>query len=121
MVVAVLIPRFALLIALLRARRPSDHPVALGPPPGAPQVVGLCTPAAESQGVREGLRVGEALARCPDLELVAPDPDAVAEAGERVLLALEAAGAAVEPWEPGAACFAASGLERLHGGLDGVL
>jgi protein ImuB len=121
MVVAALIPRFPLLIALRRARCSGDLPVALGPQAGAAQVVGLCTPAAEAQGVRPGLRVGEALARCPDLQLVAPDPDATAEAGERVLLALEDVGAAVEPIEPGAACFAAGGLARLHGGLAGVL
>ena len=65
--------------------------------------------------------MGEALARCPDLELVVPDPDATAEAGERVLCALEDMGAAVEPVEPGVACFAAGGLGRLHGGLEGVL
>jgi protein ImuB len=121
MVVATLIPRFPLLIALLRARRPLDAAVALGPQPGSPQLVGLCTPAAAAHGVRPGLRVGEALARCPDLELVVPDPDAVAEAAERVLLALEAMGAAVEPLGPGVACFEARGLERLHGGLAGVL
>jgi protein ImuB len=121
LIVAALIPRFPLLIALLGARRPADAPVALGPQPGAAQVVGLCTPAAEVQGVRPGLRVGEALARCPDLELVVPDPDATAEAGERMLSALEAMGAAVEPIEAGVACFAAQGLQRLHGGLEGVL
>ena len=84
-------------------------------------MVGLCTAAAEDQGVRPGLRVGEALARCPDLELVLPDPAAAAEAGERVLCALEDMGAAVEPGEPGGAAFAAGGLGRLHGGLEGVL
>ena len=99
MIVAVLIPRFPLLIALLRARRPLDAPVALGPPPGAPDRA--CTPAAEAQGVRPGLRVGEALARCPGLDLVVPDPDAAAEAAERILCRLEAAGFAVEPVEPG--------------------
>ena len=120
-VVAALIPRFPLLIALRRARRSADRPVALGPQAGAAQVVGLCTAAAEAQGVRPGLRVGEALARCPDLELVVPDPDATAEADERVLCALEDMGAAVEPVEPGVACFAAGGLGRLHGGPEGVL
>jgi protein ImuB len=120
-IVAVLIPRFPLLIALRRARRSGEAPVALGPPPGAPQTLGMCTPAAEERGVRAGLRVGEALARCPDLELVAPDPDAVAEADERLLAALEAMGAAVEPVEAGAARFDARGLERMHGGLHAVL
>jgi protein ImuB len=121
MVVATLIPRFSLLIALRRARRRPDAPVALGPQPGEPPVVGPCTPAAEMEGVRAGLRVGEALARCPALELVTPDPDAVARASEEVVARLEALGAAVEPVEAGLACFASDGLERLHGGLEGVL
>jgi protein ImuB len=121
MVVAAIIPRFPLLIALRRAGRPPDAPVALGPVPGGSQVVGLCTPAAQMQGVRAGLRVGEALARCPQLELVTPDPDAVDRAAEEIVLRLEAMGAAVEPVEPGLACLSADGLERLHGGLGGVL
>jgi len=46
----------------------------------------------------------------------------VADAWERVLVALEAAGALVEPGRPGLACFEARGLQRLHGGsLEGVL
>ena len=121
MVVATLIPRFPLLIALRRAGRPPDAAVALGPQPGEPPLVGMCTPAAEMQGVRAGLRVGEALARCPGLELVVPDPDAVARADEDVIRRLEEMGAAVEPMEPGVACLSSEGLERLHGGLDGVL
>ncbi|MEW6582549.1 MAG: hypothetical protein AB1416_07305 [Actinomycetota bacterium] len=121
MVVAALIPRFPLLIALRRAGRPPDAPVALGPAPGEAAVVGPCTPAAEMQGVRPGLRVGEALARCPSLELVTPDPEAVARAAEEIVCRLEALGAGVEPVAPGLACFASDGLARLHGGLDGIL
>jgi protein ImuB len=121
MIVAVHVPRLALLVALLRARRPLDAPVALGPDPGSPQVVGLCTPAAEAQGVRPGLRVGEALARCPGLDLVVADPDAAADASERTLERLEGAGFAVEPIGLDSAVFDARGTLRLHGGLDGVL
>ena len=121
MIVALHIPRFPLVVALRAARRPAGLPVALAPEPGAAQVVGLCTPEAEAEGVRTGLRVGEALARCPSLELVAPDPDAAAEAAESIVVRLEGIGAAVEPGTPGTAWFAAPGLLRLHGGLDGVL
>ena len=42
--------------------------------------------------MRPGLRVGEALARCPRLDLVVPDPDAAAEAAERTLERLEGVG-----------------------------
>jgi protein ImuB len=121
MIVAVHLPRLPLLVALLRAGRPLDAPVALGPVPGSPQVVGLCTPAAEAEGVVPGLRVGEALARCPHLDLVVPDPEAAAEAAERTLERLEDAGFAVEPMGLEGAAFDVSGTLRLHGGLDGAL
>lgn len=121
MIVTAVIPRFALLVALLAARRPMDEPIALGPQPGDPQLVGQCTPAAASAGVTPGLRVGEALARCPHLELVVPDPGAVEHAAEEITERLEAMGAAVEPGQIGAWIFETQGLERLYGGLIGVL
>jgi len=121
MVIAIVIPRFPLLVAMLAAKLPQDREVALGPQPGDPQVVGLCTDAAEKHGVVPGIRVGEALSRCPDLELVAPDPNTVAKADERLIERLEALGAAVEPVEAGVACFESRGLERLHGGLERLL
>jgi hypothetical protein len=67
------------------------------------------------------MRLGEALARCPRLTLVPPDPAGVADRWERLLVRLESIGAAVEPERPGLACFDARGLERLYGGIDGVL
>ena len=51
--------------------------------------------------MRAGLRLGEALARCPTLRLVAPDPAGVADAWERKVRALENIGAAVESGPPG--------------------
>lgn len=119
--VAVHLPRLPLLVALLRARRPLDMPAALAPAPGAPQAVGPCTPAAEAEGVRPGLRVGEAYARCPHLALVPPHPEGAIEAMERMLEALEDAGCAVEQLGPEDAAFDARPVLRLHGGLDGVL
>src|SRR5215208_3494872 len=67
------------------------------------------------------MRLGEAMARCPQLVLVPPDPAGVADAWERMLAALESIGAAVEPGAAGAVCFDAAGLLGLHGGIDGVL
>jgi protein ImuB len=122
MIVTAVIPRFALLVALLAARRPMDAAIALGPQPGDAQIVGQCTPTAAAAGVRPGLRVGEALARCPHLELVVPDPGAAEHAAEEVTERLEAIGAAVQPgYAPGSWTFDSWGLERLHGGLQGVL
>src|SRR3954466_15955151 len=122
MVVGVLLPRFALVVAaggragLMQAR------AALAPERGREQNVGEVSLAAEAFGIRPGMRLGEALARCPELTLVPPDPAGVADAWERMLVRLEGMGAGVESARPGLACFAAPGLVRLHGGtLEGVL
>jgi protein ImuB len=85
------------------------------------QVVGEVSLAAEAFGVHPGMRMGEALARCPRLSLVPGDPAGVADAWERMLVRLESMGAGVEPERPGLACFDARGLLRLYGGIGGVL
>jgi protein ImuB len=122
MIVAVLLPRFSLLVALSGSREELvGRPVALAPELGRAQFIGETSPSAEIHGVRAGMRLGEAMARCPQLVLVPPDPAGVADAWERVLAALESIGAAVEPGAPGAVCFDAAGLLGLHGGIDGVL
>jgi protein ImuB len=121
-VVAVLLPRFALAVAAGGREELLGTPAALAPEPGREQFVGEATPAAEAFGVRAGMRIGEALARCPRMQLVPADPVGVADAWEHVLQRLESIGAAVESERPGRACFAAHGLRRLHGGhLDGTL
>ena len=121
-VVCVLLPRFELVVAVGAREALLQGPAALAPESGREQLVGEVSAAAEGFGIHPGMRMGEALARCPRLALVPPDPVGVADAWERVLVALEAAGAMVEPGRPGLACFEARGLRRLHGGsLDGVL
>jgi protein ImuB len=122
MIVCVLLPRFALTVAAGEAAALLREPAALAPEPGREQLVGEVSPAAETYGVHPGMRIGEALARCPRLALVPPDPVGVADAWEGVLTRLEAIGAAVEAPAAGQACFDARGLRRLHGGhVDGVL
>src|SRR4051794_4123 len=122
MVVYILTPRFELATALGSRKDFLREAVALAPEPDREQVVGEVSGAAEALGVHAGMRLGEALARCPALRLVAPDPDGAGAAWESVLAALEAIGAAVEPARPGAAAFEADGLRRLYGGnLEGVL
>jgi protein ImuB len=121
-VVCVLLPRFELAVAAGSRAALLKTPAALAPEPGRDQLVGEVSAAAEAFGIHPGMRMGEALARCPRLALVPPDPVGVAEAWERILGRLEATGALVEPGRPGLACFEAHGLRRLHGGsLDGVL
>src|SRR6188508_80377 len=121
-IVCILLPRFELAVAAGGREALATGPLALAPEIGREPLIGETSAAAEAYGVRPGLRLGEALARCPTLRLVAPDPAGVADAWEVVLTRLEGIGAAVEPGPPGVAWFAADGLRRLHGDdLDGVL
>lgn len=120
-VVCVLFPRFQLAVAVDDRSELLGTPTAVAPSPGGVQVVGEVSLAAEAFGVHPGMRMGEALARCPRLSLVPGDPAGVADAWERILVRLETMGAGVEPERPGLACFDAQGLLRLHGGIEGVL
>jgi len=122
MIVCILLPRFELAVAAGGRRALLGEPAALAPEPGREQLVGEVSPAAEAFGIHPGMRMGEALARCPALHLIPPDPVGVADAWEGVLARLEGIGARVEPVRPGEACFEAAGLRRLHGGhIDGVV
>src|SRR5205814_5344720 len=89
--------------------------------PGAEPLLGPVTAAAEAAGVEPGMRLGEALATCPSLQLVDPDPAAAEEAWEGIVRRLEDAGFAVDPAAPGCAYFETSGVERLYGGLEPAL
>jgi protein ImuB len=116
MIVCVLLPRFELAVAAGGREALAAAPLALAPEIGREQLVGETSAAAEAHGVRSGLRLGEALARCPTLQLVTPDPAGVADAWEAVVGALEGIGASVESERPGMGWFDESGLRRLHGG-----
>src|SRR3954453_17020214 len=135
MVVAILLPRFPLMAALGDRRELLSGPGALAPEAGRPQGggggsaaggarggVGEVSPPAEAHGVVAGMRVGEALARCPDIRLIPPDPDGVRTLWREVLDRLERIGASVESDRAGEAYFESAGLHGIHGGdLDGVL
>jgi protein ImuB len=121
MIVCVLVPRFALTTAAGDRSELLRGPAVLAPEPGGVQRVGEVSLAAEAFGIHAGMRLGEALSRCPELSLIPPDPAGVAELWESRLARLESIGAAVEPERPGLVCFDARGLRGLHGGLEGVL
>jgi protein ImuB len=122
LILCTLLPRFELAVAAGGREALAAGPVALAPETGREQLIGEVSAAAEAHGVRAGLRLGEALARCPTLRLVPPDPAGVADEWDRLLGALENIGAAVEPGRPGLAWFESQGLRNLHGGsLEGVI
>lgn len=119
-VACVAVPRFALLAATGGRRELLREPVGLAPEPGGRQAIGEVSEAGEARGVRSGMAVGEALACCPELRLLPPDPAVAATLWEDVLRGLEAIGAAVESERPGEAFFAVDGLLGIHGGVEGV-
>jgi protein ImuB len=122
MIVCVLIPRFELAVAAGGRQHLAAGPVALAPETGREQLIGEVSAAAEAHGVHAGLRLGEALARCPTLRLIPPDPAGVADEWDRLLTTLEGIGAAVETGRPGLAWFDARGLKNLYGGsVEGVI
>ena len=121
MIAAIVIPAFDLRAALRLRPALETAPAALAPLPGSEPLLGSVTAAAEARGVRPGMRLGEALATCPQLQLVEQDPATVEQAWEEVLRRLEDAGFAVEPAEAGTVYFESSGVERLYGGLEPAL
>ena len=122
MVICVLYPRFELLAALGDRAALLSDPAALAPEAGREQVVGEVSARAEAFGVVRGMRLGEALARCPPLRLVPPDPEGARELWSVVLDRLEGLGAAPESDRSGVAFFEAAGLHGIHGGnVKGVL
>ena len=114
-----LIPRFTLLAVVGGRRELLLQAMAVAPEPGGPQVIGEASGPAEAFGVHAGMRLGEALARCPELTLVPPDPELAETAWEDALRRLEGIGAAVEPGRPGEAFFEAGGLRGLYGSVEG--
>ena len=121
MIACLAIPGFALRAALRERPDLAGRPVALASAPGERPHVGVCNAAAEEAGIHAGLRLSEALATCPELQLVEQDPAGAEEAWERVVRRLEDAGFAVEPVEPGCAYFDTRTVERLAGGLQEAL
>jgi Nucleotidyltransferase/DNA polymerase involved in DNA repair len=119
-VACALIPRFRL-IAATPNRGILRRPAALSPEPGAAQLIGEVSEPAESFGLRPGMRMGEALSRCPELALIPPDPERAERSWEEALRRLEGIGAQVESGRAGEAFFEAGGLSRLWGGIEGVL
>ncbi|MBA3365163.1 MAG: hypothetical protein H0U03_05175 [Actinobacteria bacterium] len=116
-----LIPGFELRAALRSRPSLELEPAALAPREGTEPLLGPVTAAAETAGVRPGMRLGEALATCPSLVLVEQDPAATEQAWEEILRRLEDSGFTVEPEEPGCLYFETRGIERLYGGLERAL
>jgi nucleotidyltransferase/DNA polymerase involved in DNA repair len=121
MIACLAIPAFELRAALRKRPSVALQPAALAPPDGAEPLIGSVTAAADQAGVRPGMRMGEALATCPKLVLVEPDPASAERDWEEIVRSLEDSGFAVESAVLGTAYFDTRGVERLYGGLESAL
>lgn len=81
-------------------------------------MVFACSSAARADGVKRGLRMREAQARCPQLEVVPYDPVLDARAFEPVLAAIEEITPGVQPVRPGTCMLRARGPARYYGGEE---
>jgi protein ImuB len=121
MIACILLPSFELQAALRHRPRLGLKPAALAPLPGTEPLLGPVTAAAEARGVRPDMRLGEALATCPELVLVERDAVSAEQEWESVIRRLEDDGFAIEPVEPGCLYFETRGVERLYGGVAPAL
>ncbi|MCR1780990.1 DNA polymerase Y family protein [Nocardioides carbamazepini] len=85
----------------------------------ANNVVVVCNAAARAEGVRRGQRRRDAQARCPDVVLLAANPDRDARWFEPVLAVVEEVRPGVAPLRPGLLAVPAPGRYFARGGLDG--
>jgi protein ImuB len=75
-----------------------------------------CTPAARAMGIRRGQRRRDAQGRCPDLQLLDPDPARETRAFEPVVAAIEAFAPRIELSRPGSCAVPTIGPSRYFGG-----
>lgn len=121
MFVCALLPLLGLRAALQEEQKRLLKPIALAPQHDGPQLTGEVSPTAHRLGIRTGMGLGEAVDICPELTFIPPDPTRAARIWEAVLVRIESTGAAVESERDGEAFFDAAGVERLHGGIIGVM
>jgi protein ImuB len=111
------LPAFELRLELVRSPGLDTTSVALLAPgdPGGRQVVDQLSERAGASGVRPGMLVSQAVALCPGLTFLEPDPAHYAAAFHDVIEVLAGITPVVEPVEPGLVHLGVDGLERLHG------
>ena len=116
-IACIVIPHFALRVALLDRPELDGAPLVLGPTQEGRPIVYDATPEAAAHGVRTGLGLREAVALCPEAVILAPHPVRENAAAERIVAGLEVLSPAVEvdPGQSGCYVIDLTGLERLLG------
>jgi nucleotidyltransferase/DNA polymerase involved in DNA repair len=116
-IACLVIPHFALRVALLDRPELDGAPLVLGPAQGGRPIVTDATPEAATHGVRSGLGLREAIALCPEAIILTPHPVRESAAAEWIVAGLETLSPAVEVDARQAGCYVVdlTGLERRLG------
>ena len=116
-IACIVIPHFALRVALLDRPELDGAPLVLGSAQGERPIVNDATPEAAVHGVRTGLGLREAVALCPEVVILAPHPVRENAAAEQIIVGLEMLSPAVEidARQPGCYTVDLTGLERRLG------
>ncbi|MDI2098171.1 DNA polymerase Y family protein [Ruicaihuangia caeni] len=106
------VPDWPVLAAAQAHGVPADAPIALR----YRGMVHACSSAARAEGVRRGLRIREAQARCTSLQVFDHDPALEARLFEPAITRLEASTPGVQVLRPGVCAIRARGVSRYYGG-----
>jgi nucleotidyltransferase/DNA polymerase involved in DNA repair len=109
-----LIPHFALRLAVLDQPALDGLPLVLTAPSMTRPLVADASPEAAARGIRIGVPLREVNAVCPQAVFIPANPVRDALAFERVLSQLETVSPALEPVEPGRCYVDITGLERHY-------
>jgi nucleotidyltransferase/DNA polymerase involved in DNA repair len=114
-IACVSIPNFALRVEILQRPELDGQPLALRSSETQRPVIVDCTPEAIAQGVRPGMLPREALAMCPHVVTILPNPALNSRVFEETVRELEQLSPAVEPDETGLCYIDLTGLDRHLG------
>jgi len=109
------IPAFPIAVARICQPKLRDRPVAVAPARSERTIVLSASGEARKEGVFKGMPLGKAIAVCPKLTVLAPDPELTEKASQNVLKMVAHFTPLWEPSRPGNIHLDLTGTERLWG------
>jgi protein ImuB len=106
------VPDWPIIASIRVSHQPADAPLALI----EKGIVFACSPAARAEGVKRGLRVREAQARCPELIVKPYEPQLDHRTFEAIVTAIEELMPGVQLIRPGICAIRVRGAARYYGG-----
>ncbi len=114
-IACVLIPHFALRVAMLDQPQLDGLALILGPRPGGRPLVSDTSLEATERGIRTGMTLREAMAMVPEVVVIDPNPARETDVSEAILAGLAELSPLVEPDRPGRCYVDLTGSARQLG------